>query len=68
MATEKEKAVRAKREAQPPATKAQIAKLHDWIGSGKLGIRDKEYIEANIDRMTKRDAAGILKTLKEEQA
>ena len=65
--TEKEKSVRAKREPQPKATKEQTAELQDYLDSGSLNVRDTEYIKANIDRLTKRDAADILKTLKTEQ-
>jgi hypothetical protein len=66
--TDKEKAVRAKRKPQDKATDKQLINLQDHLDSGKLSPRDQVYIEKNLDRMTKKDAAGILTTLKQEQA
>lgn len=66
--TDKEKAVRAARPKPPRATKEQTANLKDHLESGKLNVRDTDYITANLDRMTKSDAAGILLTLKKEQS
>jgi hypothetical protein len=66
--TEKEKAVRAKRKPPPKATEKQIIKLQEYLDSGTLNIRDTKYIKANIDRMSKLDAAGILDTLRKERS
>lgn len=59
---------KAKRQPQNPATKEQLADLKDHLESGKLNVRDTEYIAANIDRLSKLDAAEILNTLKKEQS
>ncbi len=65
--TEDRKAEKAARKPQNPATKKQTAELQDYLDSGTLNIRDTKYIAANLERMTKTDAAGILTTLKIER-
>lgn len=65
---EKREKAKAARKPQNPATKEQIANLKDHLESGKLNVRDTEYIAANLDKMTKLDAAGILDTLRKEQS
>ncbi len=65
---EKRKKAKAKRKPQNPASIEQLAALKIHLKSGKLSPRDVEYITANLDRMTKLDAAGILDTLKKEQS
>jgi hypothetical protein len=51
---------KTKREPQPKATDAQCQLLADWVESGKLNKRQVDYINANLDRMTKFDAADLL--------
>ena len=66
--TDKEKAVRAKRKPQDKATDAQIISLKDWVEAGKLTGRQAEYITENLDRMSKLDAADLLKKIKAQEA
>jgi hypothetical protein len=65
---ELQKKERAERPPQDPATDKQLASLKEYLESGTLNIRDTKYIKANIDRMNKLDAAGILDTLRKERS
>jgi hypothetical protein len=66
--TEKEKDTRAKRPMQKPATDKQRIKLQDHVDGGKISKRDIDYINKNLDTMTRSDATHILKIISDEQS
>jgi hypothetical protein len=58
----------AEREPQEKATDAQRQLLADWIESGKVDPRRTEYINANLDRMSKFDAQDLLNKFNAQEA
>jgi hypothetical protein len=66
--TKKEKDTRAKRPAQPKATKTQLATLQEYVDAGGLNKRQLAYIKKNKDTMTKFDAFEIINRIKAERA
>jgi hypothetical protein len=63
-----QKKERAERPPQDEITDKQRIKLQDHLDSGKLSVRDFDYIKKNLDTMSKLDAAEILRTLALEQS